>query len=146
MSPKFILCSVCFTLFISSCDKPVTEEGSKMDFLTASAWVIQKGEERDNNDPWIDVFPFQAACIKDDKWIFKSNFSLEYNDAANPCSPNIPNQVLDEVTWSFADNESKLIIDGITYLIEQLDANSLIIFTSTTTGGGVSEARITFGH
>ncbi len=117
-----------------------------MNFLTASAWVIQKADQRDNNGIWVDIFPFQPTCVKDDKWIFKPNFSLEYNDAAMPCTPNGPNYVMDEVTWSFADNESKLTIENETYLIERLDATSLVIFFSESVGGSVSETRITFRH
>lgn len=145
---KTLMLFAVFALSFSqlSCYNDTLEIISKKGLLTARPWIVQKAEEKDPVTPWTDVFPLWAACDKDNTWRFKDDMSLEYNESFLACSPHFPNQVLDLVSWSFADNETKLIADGITYSIEQLDMNTLILFETTTIGGITSSKRISFNH
>jgi hypothetical protein len=129
-----------------SCKKTETKVQSRSEILTSKAWVVVKAEEKSHTNPWVDVFPAWLPCEKDDKWIFKTDLSLEYNDAANPCSGNPPNHIIDIVTWAFAENETKLVIDGITLLIEKLENNTLILSSSETIGGIIHQSKVTLGH
>ena len=143
--------TIAFLLFASafslvSCQKDPPPLDSKKSLLTDKSWIIQKAEEKDNNDPWIDVFPFWAACEQDNTWTFKTDMSLEYNESANACSPNSPNHVLDVVTWAFNSDESQLIVEDLTYKIEQLDVNTLVVSITETMGPVTSSRRITFKH
>lgn len=129
-----------------SCSKGNSDQPAKSELLTGRDWVIQKAEEKTDNNPWLDAFPFWQACEKDDRWKFKTDFSLEMNESSMPCGTNSPNQVLDIVTWSFESNETKLMIDGTLSYIDMLNETSLIISASETIGGTTYYSRLTFGH
>ena len=134
------------TFSLVSCQKDPPEVQSRKKLLTDRTWKVQKAEEKDNNDPWIDVYPYWAACDQDNLWVFKTDMSLEYNEAAVACSPNSPNQVLDVVTWAFTSDESQLIVEGLSYKIEQLDENTLVVSASETMGPVTSYSKVTFKH
>lgn len=130
-----------------SCNKKDKMDApSKTDFLTAKAWVIQKNEARSNAGPWIDTWPFEPACEQDDKWIFSKNLSVALNTSVLACTGEIPNDTYDVLQWSFQNNETELVIDGITGKIERLDENQLIIYASQTIGGNTIENRVTYRH
>jgi|CXWL01.1.fsa_nt_gi hypothetical protein len=129
-----------------SCSKNKANQVSRMELLTRNDWVIQKAEEKTGNNPWIDAFPFWQACEKDDRWKFKTDFSLEMNESSMPCGTNSPNQIIDIVTWLFESNEAKLMIDGMLSDIEVLNETSLIITASETIGGTTYYSKLTFGH
>jgi hypothetical protein len=129
-----------------SCSKNKANQVSRMELLTRNDWVIQKAEEKTGNNQWIDAFPFWQACEKDDRWKFKTDFSLEMNESSMPCGTNSPNQIIDIVTWLFESNEAKLMIDGMLSDIEVLNETSLIITASETIGGTTYYSKLTFGH
>jgi len=129
-----------------SCSKGNRDQPTKSELLTRRDWVIQKAEEKTDNNPWLDAFPFWQACEKDDRWKFKTDFSLEMNESTMPCGTNSPNQVLDIVTWSFENNETKLLIDGTLSDIDMLNETSLILIASETIGATTYYSRLTFGH
>lgn len=141
----FIWMLLASALFIS-CSKEASNQASRMDLLTRSNWVIQRAEEKTGNNPWIDAFPFWQDCEKDDRWKFKTDYSLEINESTLPCGTNSPNQMIDIVTWSFESNETKLMIDGMLSDIETLNDTSLILRASETIGGTTYYSRLTFGH
>lgn len=145
MKTMFYWLLIVAAVFIS-CAKDKANQVSRMELLTRNDWVIQKAEEKTGNNPWIDAFPFWQACEKDDRWKFKPDFSLEINESTMPCGTNTPNQVLDIVLWSFENNETKLMIDGMFSDIEVLNETSLIISASETIGGTTFYSRLTFGH
>lgn len=130
---------------VGACQKdpdPATDTA----LLTSRPWIVEKAEEKDGGTPWVDVFPYWAACDKDNTWIFKTDQSLEFNEAATACSPNSPNQVLEVVTWELSADHSKIIVDGLQYEILQLDAASLVVLVTETYGGVESSRRVTFKH
>jgi hypothetical protein len=141
-----LLLPVIIAAVFISCSKDKTNNVSRTEQLTRNDWVIQKAEEKTGNNPWIDAFPFWQACEKDDRWKFKTDFSLEMNESTLPCGTNSPNQIIDIVTWSFDSNETKLMIDGILSDIEALNETSLILSASETIGGTTYYSRLTFGH
>lgn len=143
----FLAASFISVLTFSSCSKKdKIDPPSKTDLLTAKPWVIQKNETRENGGPWINVWPFEPACEQDDKWIFSNNMSVTLNTSALACSGELPNNNYDVLRWSFSNNETELVIDGITSKIVQLDENQLVIYASQTVGGDFVENRITYGH
>ena len=145
MNNKLLPIFASILVIFCSCQKEGNSD-SKKELLTRNSWVIEKAEEKDGANSWVDTFPYWQACKKDDKWIFRSNFSMELNEAANACSGQVPNQILDIVTWAFAQNETKIRIEDVTFLIETLDENKLIISTSELSGGIQYQTKITFGH
>ena len=139
-----LLFSAAFSIVSCQKDPPAIE--SRKSLLTDKPWIVIKAEEKDNNDPWVDVFPYWAPCDQDNTWIFKPDMSLEYNEAKVACSPNSPYHVLDVVTWAFNSDESELIVEDLTYKIEQLDLNTLVVSVTETMGAVTAYRRITFKH
>ncbi|HYC28149.1 MAG TPA: hypothetical protein VEB42_05020 [Chitinophagaceae bacterium] len=142
---RTLLFFVAASFLITSCKKD-KDKKSNTELITASSWVIQKFEEKANNDPWTDNFPYFDECSKDDKWIFNKDLSLDMTEGANACTGNSSNEVLDSTTWMFMDNESKLMIENDTFVIEKLDENNLVISYSETTGGATYYTKVTLGH
>lgn len=134
---------------LSSCKKENSEEltsKSKKELLTAKEWIVEKLEERENQGLWEDVFPFFAPCLKDNRFKFKTDFKVEYNEGPVACAPNTPNQVLETETWALNSDETILITGGVENKILQLDANKLVVVTVETTGSITFETRVTYSH
>lgn len=145
MQTVFYWMLIAVTVFIS-CSKDKSNQVSRLELLTRNDWIIQKAEEKTGGNPWVDAFPFWQSCEKDDRWKFKTDFSLEMNESALPCGTNPPNHILDIVTWAFENNETKLIIDQMISDIDILNENTLIISVSETLGATTYYSRLTFGH
>ena len=145
MKTWFYLILILAAIFLS-CSKNKSDQVSRLELLTKFDWVIQKVEEKADHNPWTDVFPFWPACEKDDKWKFKTDFSLELYESIMPCGTNSPNQVLDILTWSFESNETKLMIDGRLSDIQLLSESLLILNASETIGSSTYYSRLTLGH
>lgn len=142
-----LLLPVCFlTVLFISCKKDNPGAKSKKETLTNREWVIQKYEEKEGSNPWINVFAYWSPCEKDNKWKFKPNFSMELNESAIACSGSTPDAVLDEVTWSFTENETKITIETNTYTIETLDETAFIIIFTKMISGITYQTKITFEH
>ena len=71
---------------------------------------------------------------------------MELSEGANPCGTGTPNQIIDILTWSFYDNETKIIIENDTLTITQLDLNTLVLSSVNQFGSSVLQSRITYGH
>jgi hypothetical protein len=133
MKTKMLTLAFMFlTVFTFSACKKNKEETvvSKQSLLTGKTWVMTKNEVQFNGGPLVDVFPFFETCEKDNRWVFKTDGSVEFTEGPLACDNNTPGQVLDVLRWAFHDNETKLEIDGQTGVIEQLDQN--VLRTSVT--------------
>ncbi len=137
-----LLITVVSTLFFAC--KKKNDQKSKTELLTQKEWFVSKYEEKTNTGSWVDDFPTWDACSKDDKYIFKTNNTLEINEGATKCSPTDP-QIIETIAWAFTDNETKITING-SALIELLDENTFIISTTETFNGITYYERITFRH
>lgn len=146
---KKIVLAVTVLAALSSCKKESSEElppKSKSELLTAKEWIVEKIEERENQSAWEDIFPQFAPCLKDNRFKFKTNFTVEYNEGPVACAPNLPNQILETETWKFNTDETILITGGYENKILQLDANKLVVLTVETAGGITIETKTTYGH
>lgn len=144
---KKIVLAVTVLAALSSCKKENSEElpsKSKKELLTAKEWVVEKLEERENQGPWEDVFPFFEPCLKDNRFKFRTDFKVEYSEGPVACVPNSPNQVLETQKWSFNSDETVLITGGVENKILQLDTNKLVVLTVETSGGITTETRATY--
>jgi hypothetical protein len=142
---KTLLFIVAASLLITACKKD-KDKKSSTELLTASSWVMVKFEEKEGSGPWQNTFPFFDDCSKDDKWVFKTNNSIDYTEGTVACSGNSPNEVLESTTWAFEQNESKLRIEGDVFTIEQLDESTLIISYSESIMGVTYYTKATMGH
>jgi len=137
-----LLFTIVSTLFFAC--KKKNDQKSKTELLTQKEWFVSKYEQKTNNGSWVDEFPTWDACSKDDKYIFKTNNTLEVNEGATKCSPTDP-QIIETIAWAFTDNETRITING-SALIELLDENTFIISTTETFNGINYYERITFRH
>lgn len=142
---KILLIIVAASLVMVSCKKD-KDKRSRTELLTASPWVMVKYEEKENNGAWDDTFPGIDACSKDDKWIFKTNMSVDLTEGNTACTGNSPNEVLETTTWAFQDGESKLQLENDVFTIEQLDGSTLVISISESFGGVTYHTKVTLNH
>jgi hypothetical protein len=130
-------------LCLFSCKKENgNAEKSKTDLLTQSPWVISKYEGKADMGVWTDYWQIEPPCEQDNKWIFKKNRSLEYNESSLACDGGTPNEILDIYNWNFLNNEATLQFDVFEFTIDKLDENELIISKSSAWG----EVRYTYRH
>jgi len=142
---KILLFFVAASLTFTACKKE-KDKKSRTELLTASSWMIVKFEEKENNGAWQNTFPLFDACSQDDRWIFKTNLSLDLTEGATACTGNSPNEVLDTTTWAFLENESKLQIETDAFVIEQLDESTMVISITESAGGVTYATKVTMGH
>jgi hypothetical protein len=134
-----------FSLVMMSCKKEKDKQ-SRMELITASPWVMVKYEEKENNGAWDDTFPGFDDCSKDDRWIFKTNMSIDLTEGPTACTGGTPNEVMESTTWSFLESETKLKLENDVFNIEQLDGSTMIISISESFGGTTYHTRITMSH
>jgi hypothetical protein len=132
-----------FLLFLFACKKE--DAKSKTDLLTQKTWMIQKLETKEGNNPWEDDFPTWDACSKDDRYIFRANNTYEFNEGLTKCDPSDP-QIFDSGSWSFTNNETKLLIGSDEFTIVSLTETNLILSVQETVGGVAYQIQITFGN
>lgn len=137
-----ILFSV-LVLTIFSCSKKNDE--SKTGLLTEKPWKWIKIESKVNNDPWDEEVQYWPSCRKDDEMLFKRDHSYVFSNGATKCNFSDPD-ILDEATWSFLENETKIDIDGSVTKIEVIDHNQLILSETETFGGDTYYYRYTLSH
>jgi hypothetical protein len=142
---KTLLIIVIASLAMVSCKKD-KDKRSRTELITAAPWTMVKFEERENNGTWEDTFPGIEACSKDDKWIFKTNMSVDLTEGPNACSGNSPNEVLETTTWAFQDGETKLMLENDVFTIEQLDGSTLVISITESFGGVTYSTKVTMSH
>ena len=92
-----------------------------------------------------DVLSVMKACEKDNFETYNTNGIVETNEGATKCDPLDPQTW--SVTWTFADNETKLVYGGIDeYTLVELTATTLK-FQSTFVENGVDYTHVeTYGH
>lgn len=132
-------------LAFTSCKKDKDKQ-SKKELLISAPWVIVKYEEKENNGNWENTFPGFDDCSKDDKWIFKTDMSVDVTEGATACTGGTPNEVLESTTWQFTENETKLMIEASVLNIDQLDANTLVLSYTESLAGVTYSTRITMNH
>lgn len=126
-------------LTVSSCNKDEDDAGtttptkSKTELITAKAWkmtalTVSPGITPVPGGPTItDVYSLMDPCEKDDTEKYNTGGSGVSDEGATKCDPADPQT--ENFTWAFANNETKLVLDGDTGDILQLDGTTLKIAT-----------------
>ncbi|MFZ9942645.1 MAG: hypothetical protein ACO3O0_03465 [Bacteroidia bacterium] len=86
-----------------------------------------------------DLLPLIPGCQLDNLFKFITDGSLVYDEGATKCDPNDPQTT--SGTWSWASNETKLVIDGDT---SDVVTNSGTVL-KLSVDDGTSLTEITFG-
>jgi hypothetical protein len=143
MKKNFLIFPAIAFLALSSCKKnnetnENTPENSKpvitkTDILTAKSWkltaaTISPGISFQGGPFITDFYQYIEDCKKDDLVIYKADGKLITDEGASKCNPDDPQT--EEFNWSFSNNETKIIMDGDTSTIMQLDSTTLRISTA----------------
>lgn len=124
-------------LTVSSCKKEddkdnggnTTPTKTKTELLTAKAWkmtamTINPGITPIPGGPTItDFFSLLEACEKDDTQKFNTGGTGVIDEGATKCNPSDPQT--ENFPWAFASNETKIVVDGDSFDLVQLDATTL---------------------
>ena len=115
---------------------------TKMELLTQASWkrtALVSDPAYDwyaNGTSDTDVLSYMWSCEKDNLDIYRANGIVETNEGPSKCSASDP-QTWD-ATWAFADNETKIVINGVDeYTIDELTETTLRL-RSTFVENGVT--------
>ncbi len=143
-----------FAFIISGCKKDKKEETSnptpaltKSQMLTAKPWKLTALTVNPGMDIGGTIFTdlyavFFPPCQQDDLYKFSSNNSYSFEEGASVCNVGDP-QVYDTGTWTFINNETKIILastgGGSTDTSNVLSISSTTVkLTSTEVNGGTT--------
>ena len=125
---------------MNACKKDDVKPASKSDLLTSGTWRLTAAVTDLDGDGTFETNEFAdfEPCFTDNIWTFNSNGSVAVDEGATKCDPSDPQVQTD--SWQMTNNETNLSFAGDTYLIEQLDANTLILKLSY---GASSSSKVT---
>lgn len=84
------------------------------------------------------------ACEKDNIFTFKTDNTIVYDEGATKCDAG--DDQTNNGTWSFIENEKKLVIDSETLTILSLTSGELKVTSSYTEDGVTYTNEFTLGH
>src|SRR6478672_4599630 len=146
-------------LFIStfiiaiSCQKDKDNHNTvktKTELLTTGTWkyigaiISPAYDYYGDGTPVTNIFDIMKACEKDDFEIYKTSGTWEYNEGPTKCDPSYP-QVF-SLPWSFADNETKLLLGGDEHTILELTATTLKLRYTFEDAGVIYTEEDTYEH
>lgn len=110
---------------------------TKTQLLTQKEWILTTSQSRKSSDEtWTDLLAGKAACVLDDKFIFKADGIYQQTDGATKCNASDP-FIIFTSSWAFAQNQTQIVIGGsVPLTITTLDETTLMT-TSTKLNGGV---------
>lgn len=129
---KVVLTLVCFVFLIGACKKDESQEVKKSntEYLTTGVWYLRAFTINPGvvigNSTVTDFYATLPACEKDDFQKFSANGTAVTDEGPSKCDPSNPQ--LDDFTWAFEANESKVVFDlNQPYDLNKLDVNNLIL-------------------
>lgn len=133
----------------SSCKKDKVSK-SRTELLTTGSWHVVAYTV----DPAVDwngdgtketnVFPVEEPCIKDDHTTFFPNGTGELDEGPTKCSPDDPQTI--PITWSFNQNESKITVQNVQYIVDKLTEDQLIVKEVVAISSDSYTHTVTFEH
>jgi len=129
----------CFT----ACKKNDTSSPptTKKDILTSGSWkltAVVSDEDGDGTYEFDDYKEFEA-CFIDNSYTFKSDYTLIFDEGASKCEDTDPQSFTS--SWSLTNNDTNLVIESDTYVIQELTSTKLV---AKLTYGGPGSSLVTF--
>ncbi len=143
MKLKLLLTRIFFLFFLfSACEKDdeIIQTTSKTDLLSNGQWKITMytlTPPMDLDGDGIadsDGLAAMDACQRDNLFKFSRNGTLTIDEGLTKCNPNDPQQEIS--TWSFRNNETEIIIDGTTGLLQELTPSRMRVQVNFGNGKG----------
>ncbi|HJW16010.1 MAG TPA: hypothetical protein VJ499_02770 [Flavisolibacter sp.] len=150
---KFLILTICFSLFLFSCKKDSTTSATKTDLITKAAWKFQDaGADMDKNGTIDFSISSQLQdCEKDNTLMLHTDGTGILDEGATKCDPSDPQS--SNVNWSFSNNESFLNFTGAGILgisgqfkILSLTETALSFSKDTTLNGTAISLLIQLKH
>ncbi len=137
-------CAAIAALALGACKKSSSK--SKTELLTQANWKIVAQQEKSSaTAAWgANIYLAAPACEKDNFVTFKTPNVFELNEGATKCFAADPQ--IETGVWAFAENETKLNVDGDIATIVQLDEGTLVLQSQDTFGGVTTYSLTTLSH
>lgn len=134
---SLLVCSLMIGCTKKDGDKPQVSK-TKTQLLTQKEWILTTSQSRKSSEStWTDLLAGKAACVLDDKFVFKTDGIYQQTDGATKCNASDP-FIIFTSSWAFAQNETQIVIGGgVPLTITTLDETTLST-TSTKLIGGVT--------
>ena len=138
---KKVLIFSTLLIALNACKKDDAKPASKADLLTSGTWRLTAAVTDMDGDGTFETDEYAAfgTCFTDNIWTFNSNNSIAVDEGATKCDPSDPQ--VQTGSWQLTNNQTNLSFEGETYVIQQLDANTLILSQSFGTS---SSSKVTF--
>ena len=143
---------IAFIAAIASCNKDDDDRvKTKTELITSGSWKLTAYTSNPAYD-WYgsgvyatDILAALNPCEADGFDTYKINGILEINEGSLKCDPMNP-QIF-TASWAFADNESKIIYDGIDeYILVELTETTMRLRSTFVENGITYTHYETFGH
>lgn len=136
----------------SSCKKDKNEvpPKTKTELITTGSWkiisfVTNPAKDMDGDgDVETNGFEFMPPCLKDNIISFKTNGQVEINNGLLKCSASDPQ--VHSFNWSLTDNDTKIILDGVSNLLVSVTSVILVTRKVYVSGGVTYNEDTAFGH
>jgi hypothetical protein len=120
----------CITLtfaLLASCSSKNSDEMSNAELLTLGIWTRTLDFENKNGT----FVEYGFDCYKDNRWEFKADGKVIYDDGPVDCDPDTPPVDPIELGWVLEGNDQQLIIqfpfDEAKYSIVELNGSKLVM-------------------
>jgi len=150
---KFLILTMCFSLFLFSCKKDSSTSASKTDLITKAAWKYQDaGADIDKNGTIdLSISSQLQTCETDNTLTLRSDGTGTLDEGATKCDAADPQS--SNVNWSFSNNETLLNFNGAGILgisgqfkILTLSETALSFSKDTTLNGTAISLLIQLKH
>lgn len=115
-----------FLFSISACSKDETPSNPTNKDLISRNWKVTALTGTFAPLPAIDLYAQMDACEKDDILKISSNGTYTLDEGATKCVSTDP-QIIESGSWSFSNNETKLILGTETFDIVSLTTTTMVI-------------------
>jgi hypothetical protein len=140
---KIILITAVSAFCFLSCKKndssspPIT----KKDILTTGSWKLTAAVSDENGDGTYEINDYKEfeACFTDNVYTFKTDNTVVLDEGGSKCDDSDPQSITS--TWQLVNNDTNIVIDVDTYLIQELSNSKLIVKLVYT---GLGNSVLTF--
>lgn len=134
----FISATIVFVFAACSKDDEVTVL-SKKDMLTTGSWKLTASVSDEDGDGTFETNNYMdfEVCFTDNYYVFKNNGELELNEGNTKCDASDPQT--ETLSWQLTNNDNTLLVQGISYSVEELNNSTLKI--KFNYGSGISDVE-----
>ena len=136
-------------LLLCSCKKD-KESKTKTELLTTGSWhvtnyIVDPAIDWDGDgSKETDIYLVMESCVKDDFSIFHIDGTGQIDEGPTKCVSN-GSQII-PFTWAFLEDEHRLQVQGVIYLLDVLTETQLVVKEIETISAVTYTHTVTFSH